>query len=238
MNAKDGRGITALGVAVGFNRIPCVKALLAAGADVHLTDAKGSTVLHYAAGVSHGCSLFPAKLACPYGGSLPSQSCWRCSCCILALVTVSTSSLRILMMEQGSHIDWPCTDQVHILCMLQATAEKRPRSCCWTRAQKRRCKIKMGRRPAMWPRLTGSCIWLPSLRSTPAAREASAGTSSCDCCECGLMGGKVAFARFTIYQHLPCRMCHLCATLSGPQQVLISPVRMYDCVTVFVLGLS
>ena len=50
VNAKDGRGITALGVAVGFNRIPCVKALLAAGADVNLTDAKGSTVLHYAAG--------------------------------------------------------------------------------------------------------------------------------------------------------------------------------------------
>ena len=52
MNAKDRRGITALGVAVGFNRIPCVRCLLDAGADVHLTDARGSTVLHYAAGLS------------------------------------------------------------------------------------------------------------------------------------------------------------------------------------------
>ena len=50
VNGKDARGITALGVAVGFNRIPCVKALLAAGADVTLTDNRGSTVLHYAAG--------------------------------------------------------------------------------------------------------------------------------------------------------------------------------------------
>ncbi len=52
VNAKDRRGITALGVAVGFNRIPCVRCLLDAGADVHLTDARGSTVLHYAAGLS------------------------------------------------------------------------------------------------------------------------------------------------------------------------------------------
>lgn len=50
VNEKDARGITALGVAVGFNRIPCVRALLAAGANVSLTDNRGSTVLHYAAG--------------------------------------------------------------------------------------------------------------------------------------------------------------------------------------------
>ena len=52
VNATDRRGITALGVAVGFNRVPCVRCLLDAGADVHLTDARGSTVLHYAAGLS------------------------------------------------------------------------------------------------------------------------------------------------------------------------------------------
>lgn len=52
VDAKDRRGITALGVAVGFNRIPCVCCLLDAGADVHLTDARRSTVLHYAAGIS------------------------------------------------------------------------------------------------------------------------------------------------------------------------------------------
>ena len=51
VNEKDRRGITALGVAVGFNRTPCIRALLDTGADVHLTDARGSTVLHYAAGV-------------------------------------------------------------------------------------------------------------------------------------------------------------------------------------------
>jgi len=56
VNEKDSRGITPLGVAVGFNRIPCVKALLAAGANVNLTDTRGSTVLHYAAG-----ALLPAS---------------------------------------------------------------------------------------------------------------------------------------------------------------------------------
>ena len=50
VDARDARGITALGVAVGFNKIAVIKALLAAGADVRLTDAKGNTPLHYAAG--------------------------------------------------------------------------------------------------------------------------------------------------------------------------------------------
>ena len=44
------RGITPLGVAVGFNRIAIVEALLEAGADVEKPDGRGNTVLHYAAG--------------------------------------------------------------------------------------------------------------------------------------------------------------------------------------------
>ena len=50
VNKADGRGITALGLAVGYNKVPLVKVLIDGGADVTLTDAKGSTVLHYAAG--------------------------------------------------------------------------------------------------------------------------------------------------------------------------------------------
>ena len=37
-------------VQVGFNKLPVIKVLLAAGADVSLTDNKGNTPLHYAAG--------------------------------------------------------------------------------------------------------------------------------------------------------------------------------------------
>lgn len=50
MNKADGRGVTALGLAVGYNKVPLVKVLIEGGADVSKTDAKGSTVLHYAAG--------------------------------------------------------------------------------------------------------------------------------------------------------------------------------------------
>ena len=50
VNGRDKRGITSLGVAVGFNKIPVIQALLEAGADVELTDPKGNTALHYAAG--------------------------------------------------------------------------------------------------------------------------------------------------------------------------------------------
>ena len=64
VNAKDQRGITALGVAVGFNRVPCIRCLLDAGADVHMTDARGSTVLHYAAGVPVNNSRTPACGMC------------------------------------------------------------------------------------------------------------------------------------------------------------------------------
>jgi len=61
VNGRDARGITPLGVAVGFNRLAVVEALLGAGADVGLTDAKGNTPLHYAAGerdVNEQCDLF------------------------------------------------------------------------------------------------------------------------------------------------------------------------------------
>jgi hypothetical protein len=49
-DATDARGISALGVAVGFNRLPAVRALLAGGAAVGQRDGRGNTVLHYAAG--------------------------------------------------------------------------------------------------------------------------------------------------------------------------------------------
>lgn len=53
VNGKDAKGITPLGVAVGFNKIPIIKLFLEQEADVELTDPKGNTALHYAAGKSH-----------------------------------------------------------------------------------------------------------------------------------------------------------------------------------------
>lgn len=50
VNGLNERGISALGVAVGFNRVPFVELLLDAGADLALRDGQGNTVLHYAAG--------------------------------------------------------------------------------------------------------------------------------------------------------------------------------------------
>ena len=47
---QDERGITPLGVAVGFNRLEVIRELLAAHADVEKTDRMGNTPLHYAAG--------------------------------------------------------------------------------------------------------------------------------------------------------------------------------------------
>ncbi|KAF6255784.1 flagellar associated protein [Scenedesmus sp. NREL 46B-D3] len=50
VNGLNERGISALGVAVGFNRLPFVELLLDAGADLALRDSQDNTVLHYAAG--------------------------------------------------------------------------------------------------------------------------------------------------------------------------------------------
>lgn len=47
---QNDKGVTALGIAVGFNRKEMVELLLQRGADVMLTDGKNNTVLHYAAG--------------------------------------------------------------------------------------------------------------------------------------------------------------------------------------------
>ena len=53
VNGKDAKGITPLGVAVGFNKIPVIKLFLDTQADVEQTDPKGNTALHYAAGKTH-----------------------------------------------------------------------------------------------------------------------------------------------------------------------------------------
>lgn len=47
---QNERGISPLGVAVGFNKPDMVRWLLAKGADVHFTDAAGNCLMHYAAG--------------------------------------------------------------------------------------------------------------------------------------------------------------------------------------------
>jgi ankyrin repeat protein len=47
---QNERGISPLGVAVGFNRKATVALLLDAGADMEAKDAAGNTVMHYAAG--------------------------------------------------------------------------------------------------------------------------------------------------------------------------------------------
>jgi len=61
VDGKDARGITPLGVAVGFNKIPIIKEFLQANADVEVTDPKGNTALHYAAGTAPGTTtLYPS----------------------------------------------------------------------------------------------------------------------------------------------------------------------------------
>ncbi|KAJ9513358.1 hypothetical protein QJQ45_001393 [Haematococcus lacustris] len=50
VDGKNERGITALGTAVGFNRVAVVSLLLSRGAEVDARDNQGNTALHYAAG--------------------------------------------------------------------------------------------------------------------------------------------------------------------------------------------
>merc|ERR1719265_774720 len=50
LDTQDHKGITALGYAVGANRIAVVKQLLDARANPHAVDASGNSGLHYAAG--------------------------------------------------------------------------------------------------------------------------------------------------------------------------------------------
>lgn len=50
VNGKNERGISPLGVAVGFNRVQVAQLLLDNGADLAQLDSQGNTVLHYAAG--------------------------------------------------------------------------------------------------------------------------------------------------------------------------------------------
>ncbi|KAG1677482.1 hypothetical protein FOA52_001938 [Chlamydomonas sp. UWO 241] len=50
VNAKNDKDVTALGIAVGFNKKDVVALLIEKGANLEIRDAKGNTVLHYAAG--------------------------------------------------------------------------------------------------------------------------------------------------------------------------------------------
>ena len=56
---QDEKGITPLGVAVGFNRLKAIGVLLEAHADVERTDRQGNTPLHYAAGEAFGAQVQP-----------------------------------------------------------------------------------------------------------------------------------------------------------------------------------
>lgn len=67
VNEQDGRGISPLGVAVGFNRVAAVKELLEQGADKEQRDKQGNTVLHYAAGYGR---LEVAKMLLGQGSNL------------------------------------------------------------------------------------------------------------------------------------------------------------------------
>lgn len=57
VSEQDARGISPLGIAVGFNRVQAVKELLDQGVDKEQKDKQGNTVLHYAAGLSTSVSF-------------------------------------------------------------------------------------------------------------------------------------------------------------------------------------
>lgn len=63
---QNDRGITALGVAVGFNQAEVVAALLVKGANIEFQDPAGNTVLHYAAGGSDSRSTNCGNVNCLY----------------------------------------------------------------------------------------------------------------------------------------------------------------------------
>lgn len=67
---QNDRGVSALGVAIGFNRKAMVELLLNAGADIALRDASDNTVLHYAAGGFLCKTVMPADRCVDARGSL------------------------------------------------------------------------------------------------------------------------------------------------------------------------
>jgi hypothetical protein len=84
----DARGISALGVAVGFNRLPAVRALLAGGAAVGQRDGRGNTVLHYAAGARARPTRAPIC-----SGLQSLLRCLGCKACVAAETVVSRRSI-------------------------------------------------------------------------------------------------------------------------------------------------
>ena len=83
IDSKDGRGITPLGVAVGFNRLEAIKTLLASGASPNLTDSQGDD----------GC----------LSGSLTtllSSSGFVICCCCTRMSTCTCRVLRVLVPHQ------------------------------------------------------------------------------------------------------------------------------------------
>ncbi|KAG2453934.1 hypothetical protein HYH02_002137 [Chlamydomonas schloesseri] len=71
VNALNERGISALGVAVGFNRLEIVKLLLSKGADLTFRDPKKNTLMHYAAGYGR---MAIAKALLGAGAELAAQN--------------------------------------------------------------------------------------------------------------------------------------------------------------------
>ncbi|GFR48770.1 hypothetical protein Agub_g10591 [Astrephomene gubernaculifera] len=71
VNAPNERGVSPLGVAVGFNRLEIVKLLISKGADLTFRDPKQNTLMHYAAGYGR-LAVLKALLAA--GAELEAQN--------------------------------------------------------------------------------------------------------------------------------------------------------------------